>query len=542
MVEHRNVFGFFAAMDDLLGIEPGVWLAVTSISFDISVLELLWTLARGFKVVLHGEHETDTIAGEILSYGVTHFQSTPSLARMLATNPRFLAALRSLKKLLLGGEALPASLVRTLRGTMTAEIYNMYGPTETTIWSTAYRVPDSADFGNGVPIGKPLGNTRAYIVDSKLQLVCDGEPGELFLGGCGVARGYRERPDLTADRFLPDHIAGKGLIYRTGDVARVGQDGNLEFLGRTDFQVKLRGHRIELGEIEATLEQLAAVSQAIVVAREDRPGDKRLVAYIVVRDGQALTPAICRSALDAKLPEYMVPSHFVVLDRFPLTPNGKIDRDSLPPVRELGAASNALARSWESEPAGEPRGSPVRTELRPPGITQGRLAPVPPSDEGPLHELRCMIVNAWKETLGVTEIGLDENVFDLGATSLMMPQVQMDLQRELGREIPLVALFEFHTVNALATHLAGITAAPRRSDRAASPGRAGRKGPYENLGNCHRGNGRAISGRSQYRRVLAESARQRRVDSPIERGRSARRRCSTRIGGPARLCEGRRRT
>ena len=170
---------------------------------------------------------------------------------------------------------------------MTAEIYNMYGPTETTIWSTAYRVPDSADFGNGVPIGKPLGNTRAYIVDSKLQLVCDGEPGELFLGGCGVARGYRERPDLTADRFLPDHIAGKGLIYRTGDVARVGQDGNLEFLGRTDFQVKLRGHRIELGEIEATLEQLAAVSQAIVVWRgkidRETSGSSRTLSFVTVK-------------------------------------------------------------------------------------------------------------------------------------------------------------------------------------------------------------------------------------------------------------------
>ena len=375
---------------------------------------------------------TDTIAREILNHGVTHFQLTPSLARMLATDPRSLAALGSLKKLLLGGEVLPASLVHRLRGSTTADIYNMYGPTETTVWSTAYLIPESADFGDVVPIGRPLGNTRAYILDSQLQLIAEGEPGELFLGGLGVARGYLHRPDLTAERFLPDHFAGEGFMYRTGDVARCRPDGNLEFLGRTDFQVKLRGHRIELGEIETALEQLGSVSQAVVVAREDRPGDKRLVAYIITRHGQSVTQATCRSALESKLPGYMVPSHFVFLDRLPLTPSGKIDRNSLPAVRDLGAA----------------------TEL------------APSSGGGPFDELQRIIVNAWREALGMAEIGLDENWFDLGATSLMMPQVQMDLQRELGREIPLVDLFEFHTVNALAAHLGGESTTQRKSDRA----------------------------------------------------------------------------
>jgi amino acid adenylation domain-containing protein len=433
MVEHRNVLGFFAAMDRLLGTEPGVWLAVTSISFDISVLELLWTLARGFTVVLHGDLGTDAIASEILTHRVTHFQSTPSLAGMLATDPRSLAALGSLKKLLLGGEALPVSLVRSLRGgRATGEIYNMYGPTETTVWSTAYCIPDIADCGNVVPIGEPLGNTRAYILDPDLQLVSEGEPGELFLGGFGVVRGYREQPELTALRFLPDRFTGEGFMYRTGDVVRARPDGNLEFLGRTDFQVKLRGHRIELGEIEAVLEQQRSVSQTVVVAREDRPGDKRLVAYVVARAGEPLTPATCRAALESRLPAYMVPSHFVFLDRLPLTPNGKIDRKALPAIHDLGPAAERA----------------------------------PSSGEGPYHKLECLIVKSWREALGVEEIGLNENVFDLGATSLMMPQVQMELQRELGRDIPLVDLFEFHTVKALAAHFGGVSGTPRKSDRA----------------------------------------------------------------------------
>ena len=297
MVEHRNALSFFSAMDRVLGTEPGVWLAVTSISFDISVLELLWTLTRGFKVVLHGEEGTHTIAKEIARHGVTHLQSTPSLARMLVTDPGFLAALGSVKKLLLGGEALPASLVSTLRPEFTGEIFNMYGPTETTVWSTAYLVPDVPESSTIVPIGRPLANTLAYVLDPQLEPVADAEPGELFLGGEGVVRGYWQRPELTAERFLPDPFVSGGRLYRTGDVARLLPDGDLEFLGRTDLQVKLRGYRIELGEIEAVLEEHPAVGQAVVIAREDRPGYKHLVAYIIPRFGESLTPTVLRRAL-----------------------------------------------------------------------------------------------------------------------------------------------------------------------------------------------------------------------------------------------------
>ena len=199
MVENRNVVNFFTGMDRAIGCEPGVWLAVTSVSFDISVLELLWTLTRGFKVVVHGDEGTGTIADEITRHGVTHLQMTPSLARMLTLDARAFAALGSLKQILLGGEAVPASLIHHLRQVFKGEIHNMYGPTETTIWSTTYRVED---VGSTVSIGRPIANTQIYLLDAELNPVPAGEVGELFIGGDGVARGYWNRPDLTAERFL----------------------------------------------------------------------------------------------------------------------------------------------------------------------------------------------------------------------------------------------------------------------------------------------------------------------------------------------------
>jgi acyl carrier protein len=307
----------------------------------------------------------------------------------------------------------------------------MYGPTETTVWSTAFRVPSEPDLGASVPIGRPLANNRAYILDPQLERLADGESGELFLGGESVGRGYWNRPDLTAERFLPDPFAGGGRMYRTGDLARVRADGNLEFLGRSDYQVKLRGYRIELGEIETVLEGHAAVRQAVVVAREDRPGDQRLVAYVVARDRGALTAADCRKLLAATLPDYMIPAHYVFLDRLPVTPNGKIDRNAL--LTDVFQAGDGAIRHTEGE--------------------------------GPRDQFEHIIVKVWAEVLGVQRVGIDENVFDLGATSLMMPEVQLELQRSLDREISLVDLFEFHTVRVLAAHLAGASAAPQTSNR-----------------------------------------------------------------------------
>jgi amino acid adenylation domain-containing protein len=428
MIEHRNVLNFFAGMDEVITPNPGIWLAVTSISFDISVLELFWTLARGFQVVLHGNDGTQTIPGEIRNLGVTHMQCTPSLAQMIAVHPDGLAALGRLKKLFLGGEALPLSFARRLRQVFPGELHNMYGPTETTIWSTTARIDKDA---SSISIGKPILNTQIYVLDSRLQPVAPGETGELFIGGQGVVRGYWRQPELTAERFLKDPFLPGNRIYRTGDIARFLPDRSLEFLGRADFQVKLRGFRIEIGEIETLLESQDNVAQAVVAACEFKSKgkieDKRLVAYVVPKAGVDLKITELRDALAAALPEYMVPSNFVVLDALPLTANGKIDRHALP------------------MPAAE------KPEL---------------VSEVPRTELEQKIAHAWKEALGIEQVGLHRNFFDLGAHSLMVAEVHLELQHTLGREISLVDLFQFPTVSTLAAHLDGQETTPQVNNRA----------------------------------------------------------------------------
>ncbi len=428
MIEHHNVINFFDGMDRAIGAEPGVWLAVTSISFDISVLELFWTLTRGFQVVIHGDEGTQTIPDEIRRYGVTHMQSTPSLARMVAVDPEGLAALGRLKKLLLGGEALPPSLVRQLRTEFHGELHNMYGPTETTIWSTTYQI--AGEPPEMIPIGSPITNTQVYVLDSHLHPVEKGEPGDLYIGGSGVARGYWNRPDLNVEKFLVDPFLPRNCMYRTGDIARFLADGNLEFLGRQDFQVKLRGHRIELGEIEAALEKQTGVGQATVVARQFKPDDKRLVAYVVPKQDAEVEIAKLREALAATLPEYMVPSNFMLLKSFPLTANGKIDRNALPDLVLVEKADKA-------------------------------------QEAQPRNETERVIAQVWKDALDVESVGMDENFFDLGAHSLMVAEVHIQLQQTLGREFSLVDLFQYPTVTALANHLKGVEAIADISTRAA---------------------------------------------------------------------------
>ncbi len=430
MVENRNVVNFFTGMDRAIGCASGVWLAVTSVSFDISVLELLWTLTRGFKVVVHGDEGASTIADEIARNGVTHLQMTPSLARMLTLDARAFAALGELKQMLLGGEAVPASIIEHLRQVFKGEIYNMYGPTETTIWSTTYRV--------GVPektisIGKPIANTQIYLLNAELQPVPVGEIGELFIGGDGVARGYWKRPYLTAERFITIPSLSSQSIYRTGDLARYLPDGNIEFLGRADFQIKLRGHRIEPGEIEDLLEHCAGVRQAVVVVREDREGDKRLVAYLVAEAAGTEAASVLRSTLESKLPDYMVPSAFEFLPALPLTENGKIDRKAL-------------------------------LKLPPPNLASSTVASQPQNEPG--NEMERVVAVAWQDALGVACVGINDNFFDLGAHSLTVAEVQAKLQTELGREISILDLFQYSTVSALAKHLAGTQSSSLSSDRA----------------------------------------------------------------------------
>jgi amino acid adenylation domain-containing protein len=441
MVEHRNVLNFFAGIDRVLCSgegprgegdsssgylehhERGVWLATTSMSFDISVLELLWTLARGFQVVIHGDDGPETIPSEIQLHGVTHLQSVPSLIRALVVDPSSHSALSSLKKLLLGGEALSASLVEKLQFVVRGEMYNMYGPTETTIWSTAHRIDEQqgsipAGGAPSVPIGRPMANTQVYVLDSHLNPAVEGEAGELFIGGDGVVRGYWNRPELTAERFILDRFGedaaavstgtAPGRLYDTGDIVRMLPGGDLEFLGRADFQVKIRGFRIELAEIESRLEQQPGVQQAVVVAREVQPGDQRLIAYIAASSDPLPTAGILHSALAPRLPDYMLPSHFVFLAELPLTANGKIDRNALPEASVPVAADGV--------------------------------------DDDPRGELEQIIAEAWLEAFGLSRIGRSQNFFELGGHSLTALQIAFRVRQRFQIDFPMQAFVEYPSI------------------------------------------------------------------------------------------------
>jgi len=334
-------------------------------------------------------------------------------------------------RILCGGEAWTTKLASDLL-TRCQSLWNMYGPTETTIWSTTCLLKE---VGSTVSIGRPIANTQIYLLDAELKPVALGAVGELFIGGGGVARGYWNRPELTAERFVEIPALGAGQIYRTGDLARFLPDGNIEFLGRADYQVKLRGHRIEPGEIEALLEAQAGIRQAVIVVREDREGDKRLVAYMVADEAGGEAAGVVKAALEAKLPDYMIPSAFVFLAALPLTDNGKIDRKALlrlpPPVATAGAGQSASL--------------------------VGNL---------PGNEMERLVARVWQDALSVPNVGLDDNFFDLGAHSLTVAEVQAKLQQELGREISLVDLFQFSTVRKLAGHLTGTQSGRQVSDRA----------------------------------------------------------------------------
>jgi amino acid adenylation domain-containing protein len=444
LVPHRQVVNFFAGMDADLEPDPAaVWLAVTSISFDISVLELLWTLTRGFRVVVQGERQsaqaeaTDgdlietgnqesgdgkedySVAAQIARLQVTHLQCTPSMAKIMSLEKESSETFNSLRKLLIGGEAFPRALAEELEQLVTAEIHNMYGPTETTIWSATHTLRGAEA---GIPIGRPIANTQIYILDRELQIVPIGAPGELYIGGDGVVRGYLERPHLTAERFLPDSFGMEpgARLYRTGDLARYLADGKIEFLGRIDHQVKIRGYRIELGEIEVQLSSHPEVRQCVVIADQDEATDKQLVAYMVGAGEIAPSAGELRGYLKERLPEYMLPAWYVRLEQLPLTPNGKVDRKALPPL---------------SQRPGEGRGD-------------GEAAYVPARD---VFELQ--LVKIWEQVLGRRPIGVKDNFFDLGGHSLLAVSLMARIRSEMGRDLPLSVLFQGGTIERLASIL-----------------------------------------------------------------------------------------
>ena len=396
---------------------------------DLDRLRILAGSARRAAAPQHG------LASLIARYGITHLQCTPSLARMLLADAASRAGLAALEHLLLGGEALPEALANEVRSVLrTGRLHNMYGPTETTVWSTMHDV--GAD-ERPVLIGQPIANTQVYVLDGRGEPLPAGVPGELYIGGAGVTRGYLGQEELTAQRFVPDRFTGRGRLYRTGDRARWRADGRLEFLGRLDQQVKVNGHRIELGEIEAQLALHPDVRDVAVLAREDRPGDARLVAYVVYR-GAPTDAAGLRSWLRRKVPDFMVPSLVVNLDRLPTTPNGKVDRRALPEPSTVSVA----APSVDSRPA-----SPVEEQ----------------------------IAGIWRDLLQVTHVSRDANFFDLGGHSLLAVQVHRRL-RELMPERPLTItdLFRYPTVTALAGYLGGGNTGDTRLQDVAARGEARR--------------------------------------------------------------------
>ena len=348
-------------------------------------------------------------------HDVTHLQCTPSMMRLLLADPDARKPIAALKHLMIGGEAFPPDLARELSGLASGTVTNMYGPTETTIWSATH-VLDGAE--GAVPLGKPLANQHVYILDSRQQPLPPGVPGEIVIGGHGVVRGYLDRPSLTAERFIADPLRPGERAYRTGDLGRRRADGALEFLGRLDHQVKVRGYRIELGEIEAALASHAQVHEAVVVAREDEAGDKQLIAFVAPELAPELVTNV-RETLKARLPDFMVPAHLIPLALLPKTPNGKIDRNALPPLEPVAIAST------------------TENFVAPAGGMEERIAAI------------------WCDVLKLSQVGTRDNFFDLGGHSLLAVQMHRRLRTELRRELPITDIFRFPTVQSLSAHLSG---------------------------------------------------------------------------------------
>ncbi len=422
--------GLFGTVEDaLVRVEELKRLGVDEIACLIDygipkaqVLEALKPLAEVLRRANAGASAADgdySIAAQIVRHGATHLQCTPSMARMILMNDEARAAFGRLKHLMIGGEALPGTLVAELQAAAPqATVENMYGPTETTVWSTTARADASQPVAS---IGRPIANTQVYVLDDALTPLPVGAQGELWIAGDGVTRGYWQRDDLTADRFRPDPFVPDGRMYCTGDLARWRADGSLDFAGRGDGQVKLRGYRIELGEIEAATEGAAGVRQAVAMVREDAPGDHRLVLY-VTGDGRA-SPEAIRTHLAASLPAHMVPAHVVVLAEFPLTPNRKVDRKALP-APQVGAVPAEQATD---------------------------TAFVAPS-EG----VQEVIARVWCKVLNVPKVGARDNFFALGGHSLLAVQAHRELRTELGTDrISITDIFRYPTLAALAQHLGG---------------------------------------------------------------------------------------
>ena len=422
MVEHGGVVNRLSWMQAAYTVDSDDnVLHKAPFGFDASVWELFWPLLTGAKLVMaraEGHKDPDYLASVIQERQITRIHFVPSMLKMLLDHGN-LARCSSLQHVFCGGEALSGSLAQRFRERFPdTKLHNFYGPTETTVTVTTWDC-NAETLPENVPIGRPMANTRIYILDGYGEPVPVGVSGELHIGGVQVARGYLNRPELTAERFIASPFVDGDRLYKTGDVARYLPDGTIEFIGRNDFQVKIRGFRIELGEIEARLAEHESVRDAVVVAREDVPGEKRLVAYYTVRDGAAVSVEELRAHVQATLPEYMVPAAYMVMDSLPLTSNGKLDRKALP------------------APDGD--------------------AYVTRAYEEPVGHVEQALAHVWRQLLKLDRIGRNDNFFELGGHSLLAMRVLSRLRRELCVEISVTAIFADPVLRDLASVIAEAT-------------------------------------------------------------------------------------
>jgi amino acid adenylation domain-containing protein len=420
LVTHQNLVHSTSARISYYSEPVTSFLLLSSFGFDSSIAGIFWTLCQGGILVLPPDkfqQELLQLTKFIAQHQISHLLSLPSLYSLILeqAEPQQLTCLRSV---IVAGEPCSRELVeRHTKLLAHTSLFNEYGPTEGTVWSSVYHCQPSG-LTTQVPIGRPIANMQIYLLDKYLSPVPIGVPGEIYIGGAGIARGYLNRPELTNQKFIPNPFSAEPgqRLYKTGDLARYLSDGNIEFLGRLDHQVKIRGFRIEQGEVESTLLQHPTVRETTVIAREDIPGDKRLVAYVVPNPEQTPTIDELRRFLKQKLPDYMVPSAFVLLDALPLTPNGKVDRRALPAPDQ--------SRPDQSVTFVAP-GSPIEHQL----------------------------VDIWAEVLRLEEVGIHDNFFELGGHSLLATQVISRLRQAFGVELPVRTLFEAPTVADLGTRL-----------------------------------------------------------------------------------------
>ena len=420
MIEHRGLSNTLTWLTDVLDLSANDrCLLKTPITFDAAGREIFPILMAGGSLVIaeaEGHRDCRYIAEIIRNERISIFHCVPSLLRLLMEEPALDGAV-ALRAVMCGGEALPPQVVMRFQHRCGAKLYNVYGPTEAIIDST-YWLCEGVVADSIIPIGRPIPNARIYILDEALRPLPHGVPGELHTGGVSLTRRCLNRPELTAEKFVPNPFSEEpgARLYKSGDLARYLPDGNIEFLGRVDHQVKIRGFRIELGEIEAALDQHPAVREAVVLAPQDAPGERRLVAYVVAEREPFPTTSDLRSFLKQKLPEHMVPALFVLLDTLPLMPNGKVDRRALP--------------------------APDRTR---PELEKAFVAP--------RDDLELQLAQIWEEVLAVRPVGVRDNFFELGGHSLLAVRLFAVIEQRLGRKLPLTTIFQGSTVEHLASVL-----------------------------------------------------------------------------------------